>query len=291
MKLGVWRRMGSSTKISAGAWLAEAKKRLQHSETPGLEAQLLLARVLSRPRASVLAHLDQDLNADQLAQLDGYLVRLEAGEPLPYLLGEQEFYGLKIKVNPGVLIPRPETELLVDTALNWLRGHPGKRRAVDIGAGSGCIAAALAAHIPDLRILAVDNSLAALHTAKENLSHLGLLERVQLVQSDLLTCIGTPFDLVCANLPYIPTEVLLGLSVACHEPLSALDGGVDGLDLIRRLLADARRWTAPGGLLLLEIEAGQAESAQALARQACEASQIEIATDLAGHARLLKIQR
>ncbi len=250
----------------------------------------MLAHVLEQPRAWVLAHLDQELSGAQAALLDEMLARLAAGLPLAYLLGEVEFYGMRFMVNPEVLIPRPETELLVDEALAWLRAHPGRRWAADVGTGSGCIAAVLVARAPDLRLLAVDRSRAALETARENFIRLGLADRVLLVQSDLLSCCGAAFDLVCANLPYIPSGTLRGLAVARHEPTLALDGGADGLALIARLLRDVPRWTAPGGLLLLEIEAGQGESAPALARKHFPTAAIKVKNDLGGHPRLLKIQ-
>jgi len=282
--------MGSPTRISAGAWLTRAKRYLHQSENPSLEAQLLLAHVLGQGRTSVMAHLDQALTAAQLEQLDRFLNRLLDGEPLPYLLGRQEFYGLSFIVRPGVLIPRPETELLVDTALEWLRAHPARRQVADVGTGSGCIAAALAVHVEDLQVLAVDHSRIALNTASENFHRLGLSGQVRLVQGDLLSCCAAPFDLICANLPYIPSKDLSWLAVARYEPLSALDGGADGLETIRRLLWDARRWTACGGLLLLEIEANQAESASVLAGQLFANASIEVKNDLSGHARLLTIQ-
>ncbi len=282
--------MASSPRINAGGWLAQAKSRLKGSDNPGLEAQLLLAHVLKQPRAQVLAHLDQELSGAQAVLLAEMLARLEGGVPLAYILGEAEFYGISFTVNPAVLIPRPETELLVEEAYAWLRDHPDRRMAADVGTGSGCIAAVLAARVPDLRLLAVDRSRAALDTARGNFARLGLADRVLLTQSDLLSCCGAALDLVCANLPYIPSGTLHGLAVALHEPALALDGGADGLALIARLLRDAPRWTAPGGMLLLEIEAGQGESAPELARQSFAAAEIEVKLDLAGHPRLLKIQ-
>jgi release factor glutamine methyltransferase len=282
--------MGISTKISAGDWLETAKMRLEGSETPSLEAQLLLAHVLEQPRPAILAHLDQKLEPAHLAELERLLAQLEEGVPLAYLLGEKEFYGMSFRVSPAVLIPRPETELLVDTALEWLRTRPGRRLAADVGTGSGCIAAALAAHITDLRVLAVDRSREALEVARENFRRYGLFGLIHLVQGDLLSSFTGPFDLVCANLPYIPRETLRGLEVARHEPLSALDGGADGLELIGRLLADAPRWTLPGSLILLEIEAGQGKTALVLAQHFFPSARIEVANDLAGHPRLLKIQ-
>lgn len=290
MKLTAWQPMGISTKISAGEWLKSAKSRLEGSESSSLEAQLLLAHVLAVPRAAVLAHPEMELDPAQLTELERMLAQLEHGVPLAYLLGEKEFYGMNFKVTPAVLIPRPETELLVDEALAWLRANPGRRMAADVGTGSGCIAAALAAPIPDLRVLAVDRSGEALRIARENFQRHGLLDRVNLLQGDLLNSIRASFDLVCANLPYIPADALGSLPVSLHEPRQALDGGADGLEQIGRLLEDAHRWMQPGGLLLLEIEYRQGGSAQSLARQLFPSAAVEVKNDLAGLPRLLKIR-
>jgi release factor glutamine methyltransferase len=227
------------------------------SETPGLDAQVLLAAVSGRGRSWALAHPEAHLTDEQTTALEAALLRLEGGEPLPYVLGKWEFYGLDFALSPAALIPRPETELLVEQALGWLRAHPGRRWAADVGTGSGCIAVALAVNIPDLKILASDLSAEALQLAGDNARRHEVWERLSLVQADLLPLAGRSFDLICANLPYIPSRKLKGLKVSAHEPLLALDGGPDGLDLIRRLLDRAPESLAPDGLLLLEIEASQ----------------------------------
>lgn len=251
---------------------------------------MILSHVLGQPRASLLARPETGLAAGQAQQLDELLARRAAGEPLPYLIGHWEFYGLDFLVTPDVLIPRPETELLVEQALAWLRLHPGRRRVADVGTGSGCIAAAVALNAPDVHVLAVDRSLRALHVARENLLRHAVLGRVALAQMDLLNAAAGPLDLICANLPYIPSPTLDGLDVARHEPRAALDGGADGLDLVRRLLATAPRLVSPGGLLLLEVEAGHGESAPALARELLPRADVALLADLAGLPRLLRIQ-
>lgn len=280
-----------TTTSSWGSWLAQARQRLAAvSETPLQEAQMLLGHVLDRPRASLLARPETSLTAAQAKQLDDLLCRRVAGEPLPYLLGHWEFYGLDFQVTPDVLIPRPETELLVEHALEWLRQYPTRRRVADVGTGSGCIATAVALHVPDARLLAVDRSMSALRVAHRNLQRHALLERVTLAQMDLLSAAAGPLDLICANLPYIPSSVLDGLDVGRFEPRSALDGGADGLDLVRRLLESALRLTAPGGLLLLEVEAGHGQTAPALARALLPRVGVDLLPDLAGRPRLLRIQ-
>ncbi|RME87431.1 MAG: peptide chain release factor N(5)-glutamine methyltransferase, partial [Anaerolineae bacterium] len=241
-----------------------------HSETPALDAQVLLAHVTGKPRAWVLAHPDVPLTPEQERALKAALSRIERGEPLPYVLGHWEFYGLDFLVTPDVLIPRPETELLVEHAIEWLTAHPERRLAADVGTGSGCIAIALAVHVPDLSVIATDISAAALEVARRNARRLDVGERIRFICCDLLPEPSEPLDLLCANLPYIPSATLRDLDVYRREPTLALDGGPDGLDLIRRLLTIAPRYLSPGGLILLEIEASQGVQALALAYDAFE---------------------
>ncbi len=272
-------------------WLREARRKISAvSEDPGLEAQLILAKIIEKPRSWVLAHPEAKLTSDQMIQANRLLDECSAGVPLPYLLGRQEFFGLEFVVSPAVLIPRPETELLVEQALAWLTAHPQRRQAADVGTGSGCIAVSLASHILDLQVLAVDQSAEALKIASQNLTRHQVDRQVKTAQGNLLTGVTAQFDLVCANLPYIPTRTLLTLPVANHEPWSALDGGEDGLDLIAHLLADAPRWMLPGGLMLLEIEAGQGETAAALADRLLPQAKNWVVNDLAGWPRLLIVE-
>ncbi len=265
--------------------------RLQYtSETPALDAQVLLAHILGRNRAWVLAHPEASLNLEQHAILEREAARLIRGEPLPYILGHWEFFGMDFTVSSQVLIPRPETELLVEQALTWLRAYPRRRWAVEVGTGSGCIALALARHCADLHLVASDISPAALELARENRRRHALTERVELIQADLLPALAHPVDLVCANLPYIASSELASLQVSLWEPRLALDGGQDGLSLLRRLLAQAPEHLAPGGLLLMEIEASQGEKVCCLARQAFPQAKIDTLPDLAGRERLLRVQ-
>lgn len=266
------------------------------SETPSLDAQTVLAHVLGAKRAWVLAHPEASLSPKQENVLNDALARLEGGEPLPYILGHWEFYGLDFTVSPAVLIPRPETEMLVERALEWLRLYPGRRLAADIGTGSGCIAISLAVNIPDLHLLATDVSLPALEVARANARRHNVGNRIQLRHTDLLNIqpstfnFQQPFDLILANLPYIPTSRLDSLTVARREPRLALDGGADGLELIRRLLTAAPGMLAPGGICFLEIDAEHGESAQAIARAALPQAEVSVCPDLAGLDRLLIVQ-
>lgn len=282
--------------ISIAACLAHLTRRLAGaSETPGLDGQVLLGHVLGRPRAWLLAHPEARLSPAELDTLEQYTARLEQGEPLPYVLGHWEFYGLDFLVSPAVLIPRPETELLVEQALAWLAVHPGPRLAVDVGTGSGCIAVSLAVHAPGLTVVAVDISLAALRIVQANARRHGVASRVLCLQADLLPPFVRPCDLLAANLPYIPAGEVPGLRVSRWEPLLALSGGADGLDLISGLLAAAPGRVASGGRILLEIgasespAAGQGPAVAALARAAFPSASVQVLPDLAGKNRLVLI--
>jgi release factor glutamine methyltransferase len=270
-------------------WLTE--NLTHHSETAALDASVLLAAVFEKPRAWVLAHPEAALSRAQEELLTEAVHRLQAGEPFPYVLGSWEFFGLRFKVSPAALIPRPETELLVEQALIWLKSHPTRRRALDIGTGTGCIATSLVVNCPDLVCTAVDISTAALALARENTSGHQTGGRIGFVQANLLD----PFapascDLLCANLPYIPSTDLPALRVALHEPRLALDGGPDGITLIDLLVEQTGRVLAPGGVALLEIEERQGPAALALAKKALPGAKIAILSDLAGKARLLRAE-
>ncbi len=280
--------------------LKHGRERLAaHSESPGLDAQVTLAHTLGRSRAWLLAHPEAAVPAEIAAIYLNMLAQLEKGTPLPYVLGSWEFFGRRFKVSPAVLIPRPETELLVEEALAVLRTRTNPAappRVVDVGTGSGCIAITLAAEIPGLRLAALDISGEALAVARENAARHGVDRRLDFLLGDLLESLEGPFDLVCANLPYIPSATLDGLAVFGKEPTLALDGGPDGLALVKRLLAqlapggkNAGR-LAPGGMALLEIEATTGAAALALARQTFPGAGCSLLTDLAGHDRVLRIE-
>jgi release factor glutamine methyltransferase len=284
-----------------GARILTLRQQLEpYSESATLDAQVLLAHLLGKPRAWVLAHPEAVFSGEQEGALEQALRRLQHGEPLPYVLGEWEFFGLSFQVTPVVLIPRPETELLVEQALQWLGARPkvlanaSQRLCLaDIGTGSGCIAVALASRLPGIQLLATDISEAALQVARHNAWRHQAADRLHFLQADLLDAIAptSAFHLLCANLPYIPHETLTSLPIFKQEPTLATDGGADGLQWIDRLLHAARSRLAPGGLLLLEIEASsQGQSVPALARQAFPAASIRLLTDLAGRDRLVSIQ-
>ena len=260
-----------------------------------LDAQILLAHVIGHPRTWLLSHLDTPLSAPILDSVNQAFARLEAGEPLPYILGHWEFFGMEFNITPDVLIPRPETEMMVEKAIKWLSASGERRTVADIGTGSGVIATSIAMHIPNVHILATDISRAALKVAKLNAEKFHVHHRIDFLECDLLPQHVEPlptdrhFDLICANLPYIPTETMRRLPIYGHEPTLALDGGEDGLDLYRRLLDSAPHWLAPNGMILLEIEATQGIKALNLAADKFSESSITLHQDLAGHDRLLEI--
>ncbi|MGV8048989.1 MAG: peptide chain release factor N(5)-glutamine methyltransferase [Anaerolineaceae bacterium] len=261
--------------------------RLDHSNETAL---VLLASVLGQSKTWLLSHPEVILTFDQLEQADTLSERLLAGEPLPYLIGRQEFFGLNFLVDPSVLIPRPETELLVEQALLWLKGHPAAQTALDVGTGSGCIAISLAVHCPRLCITATDNSTQALSVAKRNAQTHRVAENISFVEADLIPPSIASCSLICANLPYIPTGKLAEVNSLPYEPVSALDGGLDGLELIQRCLQQAPQVIQRPGLILLETEATLGRQANYLVQQYFPQGKIALLQDLTGRDRLVRIE-
>jgi len=275
------------------------------TETPFLDAQVLLAHIAGQSRSWLLAHPEMELTPAQEMELDEALLRMKKGTPLPYILGRWEFFGLEMIVSQDVLIPRPETELLVEKALVWLQNNPSCRRVMDIGTGSGCITIALAVHMPDLELIATDISDKAIKIAKQNANKFNVAERIDFVCCDLFPPktrgvwsrssekIGRPTsgaNLIVANLPYIPTPTLKKLPVYGREPDLALDGGMDGLDVIRKFLEQAPAYLEKGGMILIEIEASQGLSALSLAYDKYSDAVIHLHQDLSGRDRVLEIR-
>ena len=259
-------------------------------EQPYQVALILLAHVLQKPKTWVLAHPETHLNPDQKAHLERLVRRLQIGEPLPYLTGKQAFFGLDFAVSPAVLIPRPETELLVEQALSWLDVHPEVKTVLDVGTGSGCIAITLAMRKPWLTITATDLSAEALEIARQNAETLQVKDQITFEQANLLAPGDQSFDLVCANLPYIPSTKLEQVNTLGFEPTMALDGGTDGLSLIRRLLEQLPSRLNRPGLVLLETEATLGAQTLALAKIAFPQADLRLLQDLAGLDRLVRIE-
>jgi release factor glutamine methyltransferase len=257
---------------------------------PRRDAELLLLHVTGKPRAYLLTHSDEPLTPDQFARYRQLIARRAAHEPLQYLIGEREFYGLRFAVTPDVLIPRPETEHLVEAALERI---PVDQRfeIVDVGTGSGAIAVALAVARPQARITAIDISPAALDVAKKNAVSHGVGERVRFSESDLLEAVGEEtFDMIVSNPPYI-AEVdreTLAAEVRDFEPAGALFAGPSGLEIYERLIPQAAERLRNGGWLLLEIGAGQELS---LRRLLTDWNSVSFVDDLQGIARVAVAQR
>lgn len=235
-------------------------------DAPRLTAELLLAHALACDRVRLYLDFDKPLGEPELASYRELVKRRADGEPTAYLVGKREFYGRPFRVTPAVLVPRPETELLVEAALAAL---PEGGRALDLCTGSGAIGITLALERKGARVVATDLSAEALAVARENAAALGAA--VTLVAGDLFAAVapGERFDVIVSNPPYVPTGELAGLSREVRrEPPLALDGGADGLALLRRIAAEAPRWLAPGGTLLLEMHESHAEPLARLCREA-----------------------
>ena len=282
---------------AVGAALEWAGRELAASESGSLEAQVLLARLLGRSRSSLLAHPESPIPESLRAEFASLIRRARSGEPLAYLTGTQEFFGLEFEVTPDTLIPRPETECLVATAASWLErrfADPAFAAkpvcVVDLGTGCGCIAACLALRHPGLHVTAADFSRGALSVAARNFTRHEVRGRVRMVRADLLAPLRGPIDLLCANLPYAQTPILEGLSVLRFEPRLALDGGEDGLLLIRRTLGQSAPRMAADGLALFEIDATISAAATDLARRHFPQAAVSVEKDLAGLDRLLVIR-
>jgi len=254
-----------------------------------LDAELLATEACGIRRLDIFLSPERPLTADERDRLREMLRRRGRGEPVAYLLGRKEFYGLEIRVNPSVLIPRPETESLVDAVLDRLRADPVERPCiVDVGTGSGAIACALASRLPDAEVLGVDLSEAALQTARENGRRLGLGDRIRWLRSDLLEAVPEtpPWDVVVSNPPYVaePERAALDPGVRDFEPPEALFSGPEGLDHLRRLLPQALRRLRPGGLLVVETgSATQRELARSLVASSFPDGQVAEVRDPAGH--------
>ncbi len=267
-------------------WTAQHFEKLG-LDSPRLTAEVLLAHVLRTSRVRLYTDLDRPLEAAELAAYRGLIARRATGEPTHYLTGTREFYGRPFTVDARVLVPRPETELLVEAVL---QGIPRDRdvRFLDLCTGSGCVGITLALERPRARVLATDLSSAAAEVARANAAALGAADRFEVRAGDLFAPIEgePPFDALVANPPYVPRGELPTLSAEVRrEPVEALDGGVDGLDVVRRIAVGARRWLVPGGLLALEIGDGQGPAVHSLLEAAGYGS-VRIERDLARHDRL-----
>ncbi len=261
--------------------LRAAQQQLVASPTARLDGELLLAHVLQQPRSSLYAYSDYQLNRDEMAQFTALLARRSRGEPIAYLLGVREFWSLPLTVTSDTLIPRPETELLVELAIGWLRGRAGARIA-DLGTGSGAIAVALARELPEATIIATDTSPAALTVAHRNADRY-CPGRVDFRHGNWCEPLaGEHLDLIVSNPPYVAeTELLLTASELCYEPRTALAAGESGLTALTAIIGTAAGYLQSGGKLLLEHGADQAADVRRLL-EACGYRDIQSHSDMAG---------
>jgi len=265
-----------------------------------LEAELLIAHSLGMRRLDLYLQHERTLREQELVPLRALLRRRAKGEPVAYLSGTREFYGRAFTVTPAVLIPRPETELVVERALRWMRERaaPGTAAgedlsALDLGTGSGCIAVSLALEAPGLRVLASDLCPGALAVAATNAGHHGVRGRVRLLAATWWAALAeaAAFDLIVTNPPYVTTAEMSALmpDVRDFEPRGALEGGADGLAAYREILDGAPRRLRPGGACLLEIDPRRSDAVTAMARDAWPHAQIDVHADLGGALRVVEV--
>jgi release factor glutamine methyltransferase len=266
-------------------------------ESPRLDAELLLAHVLGVNRAAILAWPERRLTPKEITRYRDLVARRAAREPLAYVVGHREFFDLDFSVDPRVLIPRPETELLVEHALAFAREmeppHGGTIEIADVGVGGGAIAVTLAVHLPGATVYALDGSVGALAVTDENAHWHGVADRVHCLLGDLLDPLPRAVDLIAANLPYVATDEWEELppEIRDYEPRDALDGGADGLEHIRRLLGTAGSHLLPGGKILLEIGAAQGAQVTALARGHFPQAEVHLHQDYARLDRLVIVSK
>jgi release factor glutamine methyltransferase len=273
--------------------LCAATRRLRAAGIEGAraEARLLLRHVTGLPPEDLVADRDRSLEAGAVSRFEALVARRAAREPMAYVLGEREFWSLPLSVGPGVLVPRPETETLVEAALEAFPDRTAPLRILDLGTGSGCLLLALLREYPNAVGVGVDRSAEALAHAARNARRHGLDGRALLVRGDWGRGLAGPFELIVANPPYVASGELTELApeVARYEPRAALDGGADGLDAYRAILPDLPRLLAPAGVACLEIGAGQATALAALAEVG--GFRVAVRPDLAGIPRCLVLRR
>ena len=267
------------------ALIADARRRFRAAgierDEAALDARLLAQRLLGWDAARLMTHGDEAASPEFAHDYEGLVARRVFREPLAYITGSREFWNLDIEVTPAVLIPRPETELLIEIALEHF-DHPQPIRILDVCKGSGCVAVGLGREFPKATLVASDISQDALDVARRNLARYGVSARTQLVRADLLEGIEGPFDLIVANPPYVPTVDAPGLQpeVRGYEPPAALFAGEDGLQIVRRLVVQAAAALARDGILVFEFGAGQDDAVRSIVRAVSSLTLLELKHDL-----------
>jgi release factor glutamine methyltransferase len=249
--------------LAAARRLLTAQLRVHDIETPELDARLLVGEVAGLDLTRLMLSAERVVTPDEAVRLEQFAQRRIAGEPVARIIGHQEFWGLRLILSPETLVPRPDTETVVEAALDLARDWTdrGALRIADLGTGTGAILLALLSEWPSARGVATDLSCEALRTARDNADRLGIGDRAHFVACDYASALAGPFDLIVSNPPYIPAAEIatLAVEVRAHDPRRALDGGADGLDAYRAIAPQAARLLAPGGALIVEV--GQAQSA------------------------------
>jgi release factor glutamine methyltransferase len=266
-----------------------ARLRAAGIDTADLDASLLLADALGISRAALYARLADVADADRLSVFAEAIDRRVNGESVAYIVGHKEFFGLDFAVSPAVLVPRPETELLVQWAVDWLRDRVLPARVVDVGTGSGAIAVTVAHAVVTAAVFACDVSHGALKVARRNARTHAVGDRIGFVCGDLLTWLGQPADLILANLPYLTDAQMTEPSIAAEPRLALVGGDADGFGCYRRLIPQAAARLMPGGAFVFEIDPAHAAHAVAACRDAFPTAAIAVHTDLAGHARFVTV--
>jgi release factor glutamine methyltransferase len=269
-------------------------------DAPRLASELLLSHVLKYPRIRLYTDYERPLSEKELAEFRALVQRAGEHEPIAYLTGKAHFFNLEFDITPAVLIPRPDTETLVENVLQFCRAVPGFEapRVLDLCTGSGCIAAAVAANLKAAIVVATDISEAAVAVARSNIERLKLADRVTVEQGDLFEPVSRlpdprPFDLILANPPYIPTGDIekLDRNVRDYEPVAALDGGIDGLVIHRRIVEGAIERLRAGGRIYLEIQFDQGEAIQAIFAGHEEFDEVKLLKDYGGNVRVITARR
>ena len=299
MSIGIRKLENSATSNRTDSWTVRTvldwtteHLRRSGSETPRLDAEILLAHSRSCPRIELYTRYDEPLSDLERSIMRELVQRRAQSEPVAYLVGYREFYSLEFRVNPGVLIPRPETELLVMESLDLLK-LARVPRVLDLGTGSGCVAVSIAANHVEAQITACDISEAAIEVAAENAERHGLTDRIEFRSGNLFDALDSDslFDLIVSNPPYVAESELdlLDKDVRCHEPRLALDGGRHGLVILKRIIENGGDWLVPGGHLLLEIAPEQAKPIESLVLTTNRFGPVHIINDLSGNARAIRI--
>jgi release factor glutamine methyltransferase len=263
------------------------------ASSPRLDCELLLMRLLAVDRVHFFSHPEHEITEEQAAAFERLVVRRKGGEPVSYIIGEKEFWSLRFAVTPAVLIPRPETECLLEEALH-LYPSPGEGLSIcDIGTGSGIIAIVLAKELPLARIVATDLSAEALSVARRNATFHGVSGRVEFRQADVFADIAGDFDIICSNPPYIADDryEMLPEGIRNFEPRGALAAGADGLDIYRKMVEEAKKHLKKGGRLFFEISEEQRNQVTALLREAGVYTDIRCRSDYGGMDRVLSARK